>query len=74
MKGQNIEKNVDKKNSIDCVKLIRKQEIILYFSARRNVPQTWRKLNTCEIELIIDLGQDKRKTNKTEFLFLYYNG
>ena len=27
MKGQNIEKHVNKKNSVVCVKLIRKQEI-----------------------------------------------
>ena len=43
--GQNIEKNVDKKNSIECVKFIRKQAIILCFSARQNVPQKPRKLN-----------------------------
>ena len=46
MKGQNIENNVNKKNSVGCVKLIRKQEIIvLCFSARQNVPQKPRKLN-----------------------------
>ena len=46
MKGQNIEKkeHVDKKNSINCVKLIRKQEIISCFFARQNVPRKPRKL------------------------------
>ena len=29
MKGQNIENNVNKKNSVGYVKLIRKQEIIV---------------------------------------------
>ena len=34
MKGQNIEKHVNKKNSVGCVKLIRKQEIMLFHATK----------------------------------------
>ena len=69
MKGQNIEKNVDKNNSIECVKLIRKQAIILCFSAQQNVPQKPRKLNM-QTELIIDLGGQKENKNRVSILEL----
>ena len=62
-----ILKNINKKNSTWCVKLISEQEIILFLFPRDKMShRSWENW-LCENELIIDFGGQKTKPNSTEF-------
>ena len=68
-----IFKNIDKKTSIWCVKLIRKQEIILFLYRATKCPTKAEKIEYAQMSWLFT-SEDKTKPNTTEFPFLYYLG
>ena len=61
-----ILKNINKKNSTWCVKLMRKQEIIISLLHDKMSHRSWENW-LCKNELITDFGVQKRNQNTTEF-------
>ena len=71
MKGQNIT-NINKKTSTWCVKLIRKQEIIIISLLRDKMSSTGRENWICKTDLIIDFRwQNETKYNRISIIVLF---
>ena len=68
-----ILKNIDKKTSTWWVKLIRKQEIILFLYRATKCPADAEKIEYAKMSSL-STSEDKPKPNTTEFPFLYYLG
>ena len=68
-----ILKNIDKKTSTWCVKLIRKQEIILFLYSATKCPADAEIIEYAKMSSLLT-SEDKMKPNTTGFPFLYYLG